>query len=240
MARRVAMTAMPELVAVLHSFVGLAAVLVGYAAWLDAGHHAPTQRLILLIEIWVDVAIGALTFTGSVVAFLKLRGTLSGARCSSPRATRSTRARSRGAWASPSPSSPRRPTDGLPWLLAMTAVAGVLGVHLVAAIGGADMPVVVSMLNSYSGWTASAAGFMLENDLLIITGALVGSERRDPELHHVPRDEPLHLERDLRRLRRRARGRGEARQPAGAPEGEVRRDHARRARRGAPRRPRRW
>jgi len=175
MAKRVAMTAMPELVAVLHSFVGLAAVLVGYAAYLDAGGHAATHRFILLIEVWVDVAIGAVTFTGSVVAFLKLRGSLSGR----PLLLPARHALNAGAVLAvlglAVPFVTSAGADGLPWLLAMTAVAGLLGVHLVAAIGGADMPVVVSLLNSYSGWTASAAGFMLENDLLIITGALVGS-----------------------------------------------------------------
>ncbi|MFO0606061.1 MAG: NAD(P)(+) transhydrogenase (Re/Si-specific) subunit beta [Polyangiales bacterium] len=175
LARRVAMTAMPELVAVLHSFVGLAAVLVGYAAWLDAGHHAATQRTILLIEVWVDVAIGAVTFTGSVVAFLKLRGSMSGRPLLLPARHALNAAAVLAVVGFAVPFVAASNGEGLPWLLAMTAVAGLLGVHLVAAIGGADMPVVVSLLNSYSGWTASAAGFMLENDLLIITGALVGS-----------------------------------------------------------------
>jgi NAD(P) transhydrogenase subunit beta len=175
MAKRVAMTAMPELVAVLHSFVGLAAVLVGYAAYLDAGGHGAAHRVILRLEVWADVAIGAVTFTGSVVAFLKLRGSLSG----KPLLLPARHALNAGAVLAvvglAVPFVTSQGSDGLPWLLAMTAVASLLGVHLVAAIGGADMPVVVSLLNSYSGWTASAAGFMLENDLLIITGALVGS-----------------------------------------------------------------
>ncbi len=171
MAARVAMTAMPQLVALLHSFVGLAAVLVGVAFHLS-GHGGSIEK----IEIYVDVAIGALTFTGSVLAFLKLRGSVSGKQLMLP---------GRhllnlgllgviivlgvffvGA---------KEIEDATFYLLIMSAVAGVLGFHLVAAIGGADMPVVVSMLNSYSGWTAAAAGFMLENDLLIVTGALVGS-----------------------------------------------------------------
>jgi NAD(P) transhydrogenase subunit beta len=175
MAKRVAMTAMPELVAVLHSFVGLAAVLVGYAAYLDTGAHPAGHRFILRLEVWADVAIGAVTFTGSVVAFLKLRGSLSGRALLLP----GRHALNAGAVLAviglAVPFVASQGSDGLPWLLAMTAVASLLGVHLVAAIGGADMPVVVSLLNSYSGWTASAAGFMLENDLLIITGALVGS-----------------------------------------------------------------
>ncbi len=174
MAKRVAMTAMPELVAVLHSFVGLAAVLVGWAAWLDAAHEG-TPSALLLGEIAVDVFIGAITFTGSVVAFLKLRGTLSGRPLLLPARHLLNVA---VALASLSLAALFVKGDAVDPNLAlgvMTLLAGALGVHLVAAIGGADMPVVVSMLNSYSGWTASAAGFMLENDLLIITGALVGS-----------------------------------------------------------------
>ncbi len=174
MAKRVAMTAMPELVAVLHSFVGLAAVLVGWAAYLDV-EPAPNGNALLYGEIWTDVFIGALTFTGSIVAFLKLRGTLSGKPLLLPGRHFVNLAMMivcvmlslSFIWNSA--------FDRTVALAAMTAIAGLVGVHLVAAIGGADMPVVVSMLNSYSGWTASAAGFMLENDLLIITGALVGS-----------------------------------------------------------------
>jgi NAD(P) transhydrogenase subunit beta len=174
MARRVAMTAMPELVAVLHSFVGIAAVLVGWAAYLDADAH-PGSRGLLFGEIWLDVLIGSVTFTGSIVAFFKLKGTLSGAPLLLP-ARHALNASAALVCIGMMVPFVVAPGDaGLPWLAAMTVIAGVLGVHLVAAIGGADMPVVVSMLNSYSGWTASAAGFMLENDLLIITGALVGS-----------------------------------------------------------------
>ena len=169
MATRVGMTAMPEMVALLHSFVGLAAVLVGFSLQLHLGTALPMAEK---IEIYVDVIIGAITTTGSVLAFLKLRGSVSGKPLLLP----------------------GRHFLNLAMLIAIIvlgvmyadksdfwklaaacAIASVLGVHLVAAIGGADMPVVVSMLNSYSGWTAAAAGFMLHNDLLIITGALVGS-----------------------------------------------------------------
>ena len=167
MALRVGMTQMPEMVALLHSFVGLAAVLVGFSIQLD--HVASLAEG---IEIYVDVIIGAITTTGSVLAFLKLRGSVSGKPLLLPGRHFLNLAmliaiivlgvvysRAPQVWS----------------LAAATAIASILGVHLVAAIGGADMPVVVSMLNSYSGWTAAAAGFMLDNDLLIITGALVGS-----------------------------------------------------------------
>ena len=173
MARRVAMTAMPELVALLHSFVGASAVFVGLASYLgDSGGHS---RTVLLVEIAIDVFIGALTFTGSVVAYLKLKGTLSG----KPMLLPGRHALNLGLLVASvvlvGPFVSAEGSSGLWAICAVAALAGVLGVHLVAAIGGADMPVVVSMLNSYSGWTASAAGFMLGNDLLIITGALVGS-----------------------------------------------------------------
>jgi NAD(P) transhydrogenase subunit beta len=174
MASRVGMTQMPELVALLHSFVGLAAVLVGYSLDLwpeDVPPGAPpvlSQR----IEIYIDVWIGAITTTGSVLAFLKLRGSVSGRPLLLPARHWLNLAMLLGSIACAYIYS----RDGNQIGLHIgTAIAGVLGIHLVAAIGGADMPVVVSMLNSYSGWTASAAGFMLHNDLLIITGALVGS-----------------------------------------------------------------
>ena len=175
LAQRVSMTSMPELVAILHSFVGLAAVLVGYAAYLDPEQHGTGGRGILLVEIWLDVLIGAITFTGSIVAFLKLRGSVSGKPLLLPARHFLNGSMFLASVAFVLPFMMAPDHSGLHWLLAMTAIASVLGVHLVAAIGGADMPVVVSMLNSYSGWTASAAGFMLQNDLLIITGALVGS-----------------------------------------------------------------
>jgi NAD(P) transhydrogenase subunit beta len=175
-ASRVQMTSMPQLVAMLHSFVGAAAVLVGFATYLG-GHTKLTESeaSIHLVEIFVGVCIGSITFTGSVIAFAKLQGTMSGKPLILP-------ARHilnilmligtivLGVWFFRAPG-----VDGQTALIIATALTGVLGVHLVMAIGGADMPVVVSMLNSYSGWAAAAAGFMLNNDLLIITGALVGS-----------------------------------------------------------------
>ncbi len=171
MASRVAMTSMPELVALLHSFVGLAAVLVGVAFHL-AGHDSTIEQ----IEVAVDVGIGALTFTGSVLAFLKLKGSISGKQLLLPgRHVLNLVLLAVIVTLSALFVGAESTVDATVYLLIMSAVAGVLGVHLVAAIGGADMPVVVSMLNSYSGWTAAAAGFMLENDLLIVTGALVGS-----------------------------------------------------------------
>ena len=173
LASRVAMTAMPELVAVLHSFVGMAAVLVGFASYLGHGEHG--SLTIFHIEIWVDIFIGAITFTGSVLAFLKLRGSVSGSPLILPGRHFLNLAMLVGCLFCAFQFVGAETSVGLPYLLVVTVVASILGVHLVAAIGGADMPVVVSMLNSYSGWTASAAGFMLSNDLLIITGALVGS-----------------------------------------------------------------
>jgi NAD(P) transhydrogenase subunit beta len=178
LAQRVAMTGMPELVAVLHSFVGLAAVLVGISSYMHphGGRAGPPSDMLPLVEIWIGVAVGALTFTGSVVAWAKLKGSLSGKPLLLPGRHLLNLALVAAIVGMAVPfSSARTLADGMPWLLGMTALAGLLGVHLVMAIGGADMPVVVSLLNSYSGWAAAAAGFMLENDLLIVTGALVGS-----------------------------------------------------------------
>src|SRR5882724_7900303 len=176
LAVRVAMTSMPELVAALHSFVGLAAVLVGVASYLGAQPYADhVEGVIHAVEVFVGVFVGSLTFTGSVVAFGKLRGMVRSKPLLLPgrhlfNLLLLIVAVGLGAQFLAAPGH-----DGLSALLIMSGVAGILGVHLVLAIGGADMPVVVSMLNSYSGWAAAAAGFMLENDLLIITGALVGS-----------------------------------------------------------------
>ncbi|CAN5895881.1 Re/Si-specific NAD(P)(+) transhydrogenase subunit beta [soil metagenome] len=178
MAARVGMTSMPELVALLHSFVGLAAVLVGFSLDLHGSVIDATNGLMgppefgHRIEIFIDVWIGAITTTGSVLAFLKLRGSLSGKPLLLPARHLLNLLLLIGSIGS----AALYVRDGNQLGLQVgTGIACVLGVHLVAAIGGADMPVVVSMLNSYSGWTASAAGFMLGNDLLIITGALVGS-----------------------------------------------------------------
>ena len=212
-ARRVAMTQMPEMIACLHSFVGLAAVLVGYNSFLELGGSAPTTVTIPvdatadeiaalleqagaaaagviatmsaaelnthLAEIFLGVFIGAVTFTGSIVAYGKLNGTYKlRVFKSAPLVIPHGHLLNLLAlvvslflmiWFMAADVPPAAP------LILMTVIAFVFGVHLVAAIGGADMPVVISMLNSYSGWAAAASGFMLSNDLLIVTGALVGS-----------------------------------------------------------------
>ena len=184
-ARKVEMTAMPQLVAILHSFVGLAAVLVGFGSYLDPSTQnlSGAEHTIHLVEVFIGIFIGAITFTGSIIAWGKLDGKV--------------------------PSKPwsfsglqlmnltlliacvvlgvlfckAEGTSGILYLGIMTAIASFIGVVLVMAIGGGDMPVVVSMLNSYSGWAAAAAGFMLENDLLIVTGALVGSSGAILSMH---------------------------------------------------------
>ncbi|MEL7535817.1 MAG: Re/Si-specific NAD(P)(+) transhydrogenase subunit beta [Pseudomonadota bacterium] len=177
LARRVQMTEMPELVAILHSLVGLAAVLVGFASFLDPdASYYGIEKTIHDIEIYVGVLIGAVTFSGSVIAFGKLSGRIGGQPLLLPArhwlnlgllvvAVLLGREFVLQATAG----------GGVTPLILMTLLALAFGVHMVMAIGGADMPVVVSMLNSYSGWAASATGFMLANDLLIVTGALVGS-----------------------------------------------------------------
>ena len=172
LAARVAMTSMPELVAILHSFVGLAAVLVGIASYLGPNRETDPVRD---LEVVAGVFIGAVTFTGSVVAFGKLRGTF-GSRPLLLPGRHAMNALLLVASAVFGVAFLRAPApDGVASLVAITAIASLLGIHLVAAIGGGDMPVVVSLLNSYSGWAAAASGFMLSNDLLIITGALVGA-----------------------------------------------------------------
>ncbi|MFT4703422.1 MAG: NAD(P) transhydrogenase subunit beta [Bradymonadia bacterium] len=176
LAARVEMTAMPELVAILHSFVGLAAVLVGISSYLsptvDVSGAAHT---IHNIEIYVGVGIGGITFTGSILAWAKLRGTLSGKPLLLPGRHLLNACLVIAVLVMLQPFLAAPGHDGALWLYIMTGISLLLGIHLVAAIGGADMPVVVSLLNSYSGWAAAAAGFMLSNDLLIVTGALVGS-----------------------------------------------------------------
>ncbi|MCB9566115.1 MAG: NAD(P)(+) transhydrogenase (Re/Si-specific) subunit beta [Myxococcales bacterium] len=176
LASRVAMTSMPELVAMLHSFVGLAAVLVGIASYISPTEHLTgTEHTIHAIEIFIGVFVGAITFTGSIIAFLKLKGSIGGKPLLLPGRHLLNLLMVLGSCFLGYLFLFGAPADGLTWLLVMTGIACVIGVHMVMAIGGADMPVVVSMLNSYSGWAASAAGFMLSNDLLIVTGALVGS-----------------------------------------------------------------
>ncbi len=177
-ASRVGMTELPQLVAMLHSFVGLAAVLVGYATLLDPPKtpSAGTGAIIFSTEIFVGVCIGAITFTGSIVAAAKLHGTLSGKPLLIP-GRHAVNVALLVLTVVLGAMFARQGVDTgalLPLSIALI-ITLVLGAHLVWAIGGADMPVVVSMLNSYSGWAAAAAGFMLSNDLLIITGALVGS-----------------------------------------------------------------
>lgn len=172
-AKKVEMTQMPELIAMLHSFVGLAAVLVGYNSFFDPTDVSPDMETIHLVEVFLGVFIGAVTFTGSLVAWGKLNGRIS----SSPLMLPYRHMLNLAAlvvsfllmlWFVGA--------DGSLFLLVvMTLIAFAFGYHMVASIGGADMPVVISMLNSYSGWAAAAAGFMLGNDLLIVTGALVGS-----------------------------------------------------------------
>ncbi|MCD4532811.1 Re/Si-specific NAD(P)(+) transhydrogenase subunit beta [Nocardioides sp. cx-169] len=174
-ARTVEMTGMPELVAILHSFVGLAAVLVGINSFLDP--EAPTTGslgAIHEVEVFLGVFIGAVTLTGSIVANLKLSAKMK----SSPLVLPARHLLNLGVIVASVGLLVWFMNDhdhGIVPLLLMTVLALALGFHLVAAIGGGDMPVVVSMLNSYSGWAAAAAGFLLDNDLLIITGSLVGS-----------------------------------------------------------------
>ncbi|MDH5492462.1 MAG: NAD(P)(+) transhydrogenase (Re/Si-specific) subunit beta, partial [Myxococcales bacterium] len=177
MAHRVVMTAMPELVALLHSFVGLAAVLVGISSVL-----APAETLhgaahaVHSVELWIGIAVGAITFTGSIIAWGKLRGSISGRPLLLPGRHLLNLVVAIGIVGLAIPFMQQTDGEqGMLYVYAMTGLASLLGIHLVMAIGGADMPVVVSLLNSYSGWAAAAAGFVLQNDLLIVTGALVGS-----------------------------------------------------------------
>ena len=180
LAQKVEMTEMPELVAILHSFVGLAAVLVGYNSYFEIDHsavasliHSQVETNIHLVEVFLGVFIGAVTFTGSIVAFAKLRGVINSAALMLPHRHKLNLAAGVASFVLMVMFVQNG--GGNSYLYLMTFIALVFGWHLVASIGGADMPVVVSMLNSYSGWAAAAAGFMLNNDLLIVTGALVGS-----------------------------------------------------------------
>ena len=176
-ASRVQMTEMPELVAILHSFVGLAAVLIGYATFLDHTHEfIGIEKTIHEVEIFLGILIGAVTFTGSVIAFGKLRGILDGKPMLLPgRHLMNLGIAVMCIWLGTIFVGNLSSASAMWALVLMTLIAFAFGVHMVMAIGGADMPVVVSMLNSYSGWAAAATGFMLSNDLLIVTGALVGS-----------------------------------------------------------------
>ncbi|NBW78051.1 MAG: Re/Si-specific NAD(P)(+) transhydrogenase subunit beta [Betaproteobacteria bacterium] len=176
-AKVVKMTQMPELVALMHSLVGLAACLVGFASYVDTSlQFQGAEKIIHEVEIYIGILIGAVTFSGSLIAFGKLNGRIGGKPLLLPArhwlnllALLVVIAFGREFVLA------ETVADGLVPLMVMTLIALLFGVHMVMAIGGADMPVVVSMLNSYSGWAAAATGFMLGNDLLIVTGALVGS-----------------------------------------------------------------
>ncbi|MBF0500716.1 MAG: Re/Si-specific NAD(P)(+) transhydrogenase subunit beta [Candidatus Riflebacteria bacterium] len=172
-ATRVKMTEMPELVALMHSLVGLAAVLVGFASFMDPpANLLGAEKTIHLLEIFLGILIGAVTFSGSLVAFGKLSGKISGKPLLLPGRHFINLA---GLIVVIFLAQWFLPSEGSAPLFLMTLISLAFGVHMVMAIGGADMPVVVSMLNSYSGWAAAATGFMLSNDLLIVVGALVGS-----------------------------------------------------------------
>ena len=177
-ARHVQMTEMPQLVALLHCFVGLAAVLVGFNSFLmyPGGYYSGQENVYHLGEVGLAIFIGGVTFTGSIVANLKLSAKISGKPLVLPGRNLLNLLMIVGYVALIVPFGMTTGVEeGLPFLIAITVISLVLGAHLVLAIGGGDMPVVVSMLNSYSGWAAAMAGFTLGNDLLIVTGALVGS-----------------------------------------------------------------
>ncbi|NCW99315.1 MAG: NAD(P) transhydrogenase subunit beta, partial [Betaproteobacteria bacterium] len=176
-AKTVKMTQMPELVALMHSLVGLAACLVGFASYVDTSvQYAGAEKLIHEVEIYIGILIGAVTFSGSLIAFGKLNGMIDGKPLLLPaRHWLNLIALLVVIWLGGEFILADGVQSGMQPLIIMTLIALLFGVHMVMAIGGADMPVVVSMLNSYSGWAAAATGFMLSNDLLIVTGALVGS-----------------------------------------------------------------
>jgi len=178
-ARTVKMTQMPELVALMHSLVGLAAMLVGFANYIDpaaAGVFQGAEKTIHEVEIYIGILIGAVTFSGSIIAFGKLSGKITGKPVLMPgRHFMNLAGLLVVIYFGGVFINTHAVQDGMTPLIVMTVIALLFGIHMVMAIGGADMPVVVSMLNSYSGWAAAATGFMLNNDLLIVTGALVGS-----------------------------------------------------------------
>ena len=178
-ARVIKMTQMPELVALMHSLVGLAAVLVGFANYIDPAASAGfkgAEKTIHQLELFIGILIGAVTFSGSIIAFGKLSARISGKPMLLPARHWINLAGLLGViWCGTQFIASDSIPQGMTPLAVMTAIALLFGIHMVMAIGGADMPVVVSMLNSYSGWAAAATGFMLSNDLLIVTGALVGS-----------------------------------------------------------------
>ncbi|MFM6986496.1 MAG: Re/Si-specific NAD(P)(+) transhydrogenase subunit beta [Hydrogenophaga sp.] len=177
-AKKVQMTQMPELVALMHSLVGLAACLVGFASYVDTStvFATPAEKAIHEMEIYIGILIGAVTFSGSIIAFGKLSGRIGGKPLLLPgRHWLNLAGLLVVIWFGREFLNAHDIQSGMTPLLVMTVVALLFGVHMVMAIGGADMPVVVSMLNSYSGWAAAATGFMLSNDLLIVVGALVGS-----------------------------------------------------------------
>ena len=179
LARSVQMTQMPELVAFMHSLVGLAAVVVGYASYVDPTstlNITPAEKAIHEIEVYIGVFIGAITLSGSVIAFGKLSGKIGGKPLLLPaRHWLNLIGLLLVIWFGREFLHAETVQQGMTPLIVMTVIALLFGIHMVMAIGGADMPVVVSMLNSYSGWAAAATGFMLSNDLLIVIGALVGS-----------------------------------------------------------------
>jgi len=176
-AKTVKMTQMPELVALMHSLVGLAACLVGFASYVDTSvQFTGAEKAIHEVEIYVGILIGAVTFSGSLIAFGKLNGKIGGKPLLLPaRHWLNLAALLVVIWFGREFVNAHDVQSGMTPLVVMTVIALLFGIHMVMAIGGADMPVVVSMLNSYSGWAAAATGFMLSNDLLIVTGALVGS-----------------------------------------------------------------
>jgi H+-translocating NAD(P) transhydrogenase subunit beta len=178
-ARVVKMTQMPELVALMHSLVGLAAMLVGFANYIDpaaSSHLSGAEKAIHEVEVYIGILIGAVTFSGSVIAFGKLSGKIGGKPLLLPaRHWLNLAGLLVVIWFGREFLRADSVDAGMTALIIMSVIALLFGIHMVMAIGGADMPVVVSMLNSYSGWAAAATGFMLSNDLLIVTGALVGS-----------------------------------------------------------------